>query len=97
MVKDWHEIRRDVRGGSVMTTDASNEERDQINALAQERRARAGELGGARVELPGKPYGLAAGDEIIFTSQHRTPGQERVENGGPRRQGGREPSTGADT
>ncbi len=42
-----------------MITDASNAERDQINAMAQERRAAAGELGSHRVELPGKPYGLA--------------------------------------
>ena len=46
-----------------------------------ERRAQAGELGAHRVPLPEKPYGLASGDEIIFTAQHRIPGQKRVENG----------------
>jgi conjugative relaxase-like TrwC/TraI family protein len=81
MVRDWHHNRRQAGGRSVMITDASNQERDQINALAQQHRARAGELGGERVPLPGKPYGLAAGDEIIFTSQHRILGHERVENG----------------
>jgi ATP-dependent exoDNAse (exonuclease V) alpha subunit len=64
-----------------MITDASNRERDQINALAQERRARAGELGADRVELPGKPYGLAAGDEVIFSAPFGVPGDCRVENG----------------
>ena len=64
-----------------MITDASNKERDQMNAMAQERRAQAGELGAHTVELPGKPYGLRAGDEIIFTAQYPVPGEKRVENG----------------
>ncbi len=64
-----------------MITDASNSERDQINAMAQERRAKAGELGAHRVTLPEKPYGLASGDEIVFTGQYRIPGEQRVENG----------------
>ena len=64
-----------------MITDASNKERDQINAIAQERRAQTGELGAHHVPLPEKPYGLAAGDEIIFTAQHHIPGQKRIENG----------------
>ncbi len=82
MVEHWDATRRDLpAGASVMITDASNKERDQINALAQEHRARAGELGSHQVELPGKPYGLAAGDEVIFTAQHHPPGRQRVENG----------------
>ncbi len=82
MVENWDATRRDLPAGqAVMITDASNAERDQINALAQEHRARAGELGSHQVELPGKPYGLAAGDEIIFTAQHHPPGEQRVENG----------------
>jgi ATP-dependent exoDNAse (exonuclease V) alpha subunit len=64
-----------------MITDASNKERDQINAMAQERRAAAGELGSHRVELPGKPYGLHAGDEVIFSAQFHPFGQKRIENG----------------
>ena len=81
MVKDWDVIRWDLPAGqAVMITDASNTERDQINKLAQEHRARAGELGTHQVELPGKPYGLAAGDETIFTAQHYPPGEQRVEN-----------------
>lgn len=82
MVANWDATRRILPAGqAVMITDASNTERDQINALAQEHRARAGELGSHQVELPGKPYGLAAGDEIIFTAQHHAPGQQRIENG----------------
>jgi conjugative relaxase-like TrwC/TraI family protein len=82
MVKNWDQTRRQTPGGqAVMITDASNKERDQINAIAQERRAQAGELGSHRVSLPGKPYELAAGDEIIFTGQYRIPGKKRVENG----------------
>jgi conjugative relaxase-like TrwC/TraI family protein len=83
MVADWDETRKSLPDGrqAVMITDASNHERDQINAMAQERRAQAGELGSHRVELPGKPYQLAAGDHVIFTAQHPIPGQKRVENG----------------
>jgi conjugative relaxase-like TrwC/TraI family protein len=82
MVENWDASRRDLPAGqAVMMTDASNAERDQINALAQEHRAKAGELGSHPVELPGKPYGLAAGDEVIFTAQHHPPGEQRVENG----------------
>jgi len=82
MVAKWDRERIEAAPGkTVMITDASNKERDQINAMAQERRAQAGELGSHRVELPDKPYGLRAGDEIIFTAQHHPSGQERVENG----------------
>lgn len=82
LVSDWDKARRRAPGGrAVMITDASNKERDQINAMAQERRAAAGELGSRRVELPGKPYGLAAGDEVIFSAQLQVPGERRIENG----------------
>jgi conjugative relaxase-like TrwC/TraI family protein len=82
MVENWDEMRKSLPDGrAVMLTDASNLERDQMNAMAQERRAAAGELGAHRVQLPGKPYGLAAGDEIIFSAQYRIPGQNRIENG----------------
>ena len=82
MVEYWDRTRASVPAGqAVMITDASNRERDQINAMAQERRAQAGELGSNRVELPGKPYGLASGDEVMFTSQYRIAGAKRVENG----------------
>jgi len=82
MIENWDQTRRSLPSGqAVMITDASNKERDQMNAMAQDRRAQAGELGAHRVELPDKPYGLASGDEVIFTAQHRIPGQKRVENG----------------
>ncbi len=43
MVADWDETRRSLPAGkAVMITDASNAERDQINAMAQERRAAGG-------------------------------------------------------
>jgi conjugative relaxase-like TrwC/TraI family protein len=81
MVADWDKSRRSLPAGkAVMITDASNAERDQINAMAQERRVQAGELGSHRVELPGRPYGLRAGDEVIFSAQLPRPGR-RVENG----------------
>lgn len=82
MIDQWDKSRHSVPDGqAVMITDASNKERDQINAMAQERRTQAGELGAHRVELPGKPYGLASGDQVIFTGQDYIPGEKRVENG----------------
>jgi conjugative relaxase-like TrwC/TraI family protein len=81
MVDGWDRSRRGETGAAVMITDASNKERDQINALAQERRVRAGELGSREVPLPGHPYGLRAGDEVIFSARLPLPNQRRVENG----------------
>jgi|GEM_PF-439564 len=82
MVENWDQNRQGLPPDqTVMITDSSNEERDEINALAQDRRAQAGELGSERVELPGKPYGLAAGDEVIFTDKFRIKRLKRVENG----------------
>jgi conjugative relaxase-like TrwC/TraI family protein len=82
MVADWETSRRTLPGSqAVMITDASNAERDQINAMAQERRVQAGELGSHAVALPGKPYGLHAGDEVIFSAQFHPFGQKRIENG----------------
>ena len=82
VVDQWDQSRRTVpEGEAVMITDGSNNERDTLNAMAQERRAQAGELGAHRVQLPGKPYNLASGDQVIFTGQYRIPGAPRVENG----------------
>jgi conjugative relaxase-like TrwC/TraI family protein len=82
MVSDWAAARQahpDER--VVMITDASNHELDRLNQQAQEHRATAGELGEQRVQLPDRPYGVARGDEVLFASQHRVPGAQRVENG----------------
>ncbi|HUA74315.1 MAG TPA: MobF family relaxase [Solirubrobacteraceae bacterium] len=82
MVDAWDSARQERPDERlVMLTDASNAELDRINALAQERRAQAGELGARTVELPDRPYGLAAGDQVIFTAALYQPGQPRVENG----------------
>jgi len=82
MVADWSRTRAEHPSAqTVMLTDASNRELDRLNALAQEERARAGELGQRRASLPDRPYELAAGDEILFTGQLRQPGADRVENG----------------
>jgi conjugative relaxase-like TrwC/TraI family protein len=82
MVDNWDRVRKEFPGGqAVMITDASNMERDQMNAIAQERRAQAGEIGAHRVELPDKPYGLTTGDEVLFSAQFHVPGEKRIENG----------------
>lgn len=84
MVDAWEKARGDLTSGhAIMITDASNAERDQISAMAQERRTAAGELGSDRVQLPGKPYGLAAGDEVIFSAPFKVGGDRRIENGIP--------------
>jgi conjugative relaxase-like TrwC/TraI family protein len=82
MVGAWDRARQERPDERlVMLTDASNAELDRINALAQERRAQVGELGARSVELPERPYGLAAGDEVVFTAALYQPSQPRVENG----------------
>jgi conjugative relaxase-like TrwC/TraI family protein len=82
MVADWNRARANhPEGRSVMLTDASNRELDEINAKAQQHRAQNGELGTTRTPLPDRPYQLAAGDQIIFTAPYAQPGKERVENG----------------
>jgi conjugative relaxase-like TrwC/TraI family protein len=82
MVADWNEQRmQSPDGRTVMLTDSSNEELDKLNKQAQEYRDQAGELGNDRAELPGAPYALAAGDQVIFTKPLFQPGQDRVENG----------------
>jgi ATP-dependent exoDNAse (exonuclease V) alpha subunit len=65
----------------ALIADASNQEIDRLNARAQHLRAQHGELGEREVPLPGVHYGLREGDLIAFTTQHRPPGQSRVENG----------------
>jgi conjugative relaxase-like TrwC/TraI family protein len=82
MVAAWAQAReRDPARPTVMMTDASNVELDRINALAQRHRLEAGELGSDRAELPGRPYRLAPGDEVILTEALYSPGQQRAENG----------------
>ena len=81
-VNRWAELTktRDIREVALIA-DASNVEIDRLNARAQHLRAERGELGDREVPLPHKHYGLREGDRIVFTSQHREPGQPRVENG----------------
>jgi ATP-dependent exoDNAse (exonuclease V) alpha subunit len=74
MVDDWDRARRDIgERGCVMIGDASNAELDRLNALAQDRRLQAGELGADRAELPGRPYGLHADDEVLLTGHSMSP------------------------
>jgi ATP-dependent exoDNAse (exonuclease V) alpha subunit len=71
---------RDIREVALIA-DAANTEIDRLNARAQHLRAERGELGHHEIPLPGVHYGLREGDLIAFTTQHRPPGQPRVENG----------------
>jgi conjugative relaxase-like TrwC/TraI family protein len=84
MVSDWAEARQaHPHERVVMITDASNHELARLNQQAQQKRATAGELSEERIPLPDRPYGLAQGDEVLFASQHRVAGEQRVENGTP--------------
>jgi hypothetical protein len=81
-VQTWADL---TEGGNIrevaLIADAANTEIDRLNARAQHLRAQRGELGHHEIPLPGVHYGLREGDLIAFTTQHRPPGQPRVENG----------------
>lgn len=82
MLADWNQQRLETaEGRTMMLTDASNTELDDLNQRAQEYRDLQGELGNDRVQLPDTPYMLAAGDHVMFTKPLYQPGQERVHNG----------------
>ena len=56
MVENWDQTRQGLPPDqTVMITDSSNEERDEMNALAQDRRAQAGELGTTVSSCPASP------------------------------------------
>jgi conjugative relaxase-like TrwC/TraI family protein len=81
-VQTWAELTdgRDIREVALIA-DAANTEVDRLNARAQHLRTERGELGHHEIPLPSVHYGLREGDLIAFTTQHRPPGQPRVENG----------------
>ena len=80
MVENWDQNRQGLPPDqTVMITDSSNEERDEMNALAQDRRAQAGELGirprrAARQAL--RPRGRRRGD-LHRQIQDQTPQTRR--------------------
>jgi ATP-dependent exoDNAse (exonuclease V) alpha subunit len=65
----------------ALIADASNKEIDRLNARAQHLRSERGELGAYELPLSSAHYGLRQGDHVAFITQHRPPGQARVENG----------------
>ncbi|HUN78034.1 MAG TPA: AAA family ATPase [Solirubrobacteraceae bacterium] len=81
-VQRWHTLTQKHGLRQVaLIADASNMEIDRLNARAQHLRAQNGELGHHEIRLPHVHYGVRQGDLITFTTQHRPPGQPRVENG----------------
>jgi conjugative relaxase-like TrwC/TraI family protein len=64
---------------TLVIAQTSNEHLDQLNARAQAIRRQHGELGRDTLELPGRPYGLSAGDhtQIRHTIHHPEHGQLR--------------------
>jgi conjugative relaxase-like TrwC/TraI family protein len=81
-VKRWHTLTQQHGIREVaLIADASNQEIDRLNARAQHLRAQHGELGHHQVQHPDVHYPIREGDLIAFTSQHRLPGQPRIENG----------------
>jgi hypothetical protein len=87
MVDAWWEAGPD-RG--LMIVDTSNDERDQVNKLAQERRMQGDELGKEAVRLDERRE-LCVGDHVLFSAIYRPQLAEadshrwvkRVENGTP--------------
>jgi hypothetical protein len=55
---------RRVGRSTLVIAQTSNESLDQLNAQAQSLRQQDGELTGAEVPVPGRPYGLLAGDTV---------------------------------
>jgi conjugative relaxase-like TrwC/TraI family protein len=71
----------------VMVVDSSNEERDRLNRMAQQRRMAAGELGTEALELDNGRE-IRAHDRVLFSAVYRPTGElgarrraRRVENG----------------
>jgi len=73
----------DRRAGktALVVTQTSNEQLDGLNARAQALRAQDGQLGQPAVTLAGRPYGLRAGDEIVFRAASVHPELGAVRNG----------------
>jgi conjugative relaxase-like TrwC/TraI family protein len=81
-VKAWARLTDEVGIDKVaLIADASNQEIDRLNARAQHLRAQRGELGPDELPLGSVHYGLRQGDHVAFITQHRPPGQARVQNG----------------
>jgi conjugative relaxase-like TrwC/TraI family protein len=81
-VQRWHTLAQQHGLREVaLIADASNQEVDRLNARAQHLRARHGELGHHQLQHPDRHYPIHQGDLVAFTSQHRPPGQPRIENG----------------
>jgi ATP-dependent exoDNAse (exonuclease V) alpha subunit len=94
-VERWDQDRREgaTRGRDIdqflLVADSSNGDVDRLNAAAQQRRHRAGELGGLSMEVRTtredgglRVERLYAGDSVSFTRQvYFGPSQRRVENG----------------
>lgn len=92
MVEEWDQTRRRHRcqpGESVMVIHGSNQEVDEINELAQERRQQRDELKGEGVEAVDRSYRIYEGDvvalrERAYDARAPAPGsgrEPRVENG----------------
>jgi len=68
---------------ALVVAQTSNERLDELNARAQALRAQDGLVvaGEPIVPLAGRPYGLRAGDEIVFRAPSRQPQLGAVRNG----------------
>ena len=66
---------------ALVVTQTSNEQLDELNARAQALRIQDGELGEPAVPLAGRPYGLRAGDELMFRGASVHPELGAVRNG----------------
>lgn len=89
MVDRWFAAQRQHGGErAAMIVQGSNEDVDEVNALAQQRRLREGEIRGRSVAAQDRDYGFYVGDRVVLrgAAYHFEPdadgGRERqVENG----------------
>lgn len=85
MVDRWWEQAREAERDRLplMVVDTSNQERDELNRQAQERRLESGQLGAEALELKSGRE-LHTGDQVLFSAIHRPEPESdrgRVENG----------------
>ncbi|HWI72990.1 MAG TPA: MobF family relaxase, partial [Baekduia sp.] len=84
LVDGWDARRRqygDARD-AILVVHGSNADVDRVNALAQDRRRAAGEVGGAGVRAVDREYALHAGDVVMLREAAFAPAAGwRVENG----------------
>ncbi|MDQ2761281.1 MAG: AAA family ATPase, partial [Actinomycetota bacterium] len=82
---DAAQLDRAAGRSTIVIAQTSNEHLDELNARAQAIRHQAGQLGNASWRVPGRPYALRAGDEVLIrrTIPHPEHREQQLRNGTP--------------